>query len=314
MSVAQPTNIPASVKQRLLNLSRESGVEFNIILTKYALERLLYRISVSRLRDRFVLKGAMLFWVWRQSMHRTTRDADFLDLESTSLERLNLEFREICALNIEDDGVRFLPESVRAAEIRGHDTFKGVRINLTGMLGKANIPLQVDIGFGDACVPAAEFVDFPVLLDHPVPRLKASARETMIAEKFHAIVGLGMRNSRMKDYFDIYYLSLEFNFKGKELSQAFIATFGRQTTELPRRAPVGLSLEFSSDSTKEIQWKSFLIQKNVSDFEPKFEQVVTAICKFLMPPSSASAKGMDFVKNWPAGGPWRKKGGSDGSL
>jgi hypothetical protein len=113
VSVVHPTNLPASVKQRLLNLSQQSNVEFNVILTKYALERLLYRISVSRLRDRFILKGALLFWVWKQMLHRTTRDADFLDLESTSLERLNLEFREICALNIEDDGVRFLPESVQ---------------------------------------------------------------------------------------------------------------------------------------------------------------------------------------------------------
>jgi len=305
MSVAHPTNIPASVKQRLLNLSRETDVDFTVILTKFMLERLLYRISVSRFRDFFVLKGAMLFWVWRRSMHRTTRDVDFLDLESITLERLNLEFRELCALNIKNDGVRFLPESVRASEIRGHDTFKGVRINLTGMLGKANVPLQVDIGFGDACVPAAEFVDFPVLLDHPVPKLKASTRENMIAEKFHAIVVLGMRNSRMKDYFDIYYLSREFNFKGKQLSEAFIATFERQTAELPRRAPVGLSLEFSSDPSKKIPWKSFLIQKNVSGFEEKFEQVVAAVCKFLMPPSSASAKGMDFDKYWPPGGPWR---------
>ena len=314
MSVAKPTNIPASVKQRLLNLSRQSDIEFNVILTKYVLERLLYRISISRLRERFILKGAILFSIWTQTMHRTTRDVDFLDLESTSLERLNFEFREICELKTEDDGVQFLPESVRATEIRGHDTFEGARINLTGMLGKANIPLQVDIGLGDSCVPAAEFVDFPVLLDYPVPRLKASAQETMIAEKFHAIVGLGMRNSRMKDYFDIYYLSREFNFIGKELCQAFKATFERQTTALPQQAPIGLSREFSLDSIKEIQWKSFLVQKNVSGFEKKFEQVVAAVREFLMPPSSASAKRLDFDESWSAGGPWRKKGGSDGSL
>jgi len=314
MSVAQPKNIPASVKQRLLNLSQQSGVEFNIILTKYVLERLFYRISVSRLRDRFILKGAMLFWVWKQLLHRTTRDADFLDLESTSLERLNLEFREMCELKIEDDGVQFLSESVRATEIRGHTTFKGVRINITGILGKAKVSLQIDIGFGDACVPAAEFVDFPVLLDYPTPQIKAYAQETMIAEKFHAIVDLGMRNSRMKDYFDIFYLSREFDFKGKELSRALVATFERQATALPRRAPIGLSPEFSSDSSKKIQWKSFLIQKNVLDIETKFEQIVAAVRKFLMPPSSASAKGMDFVRYWPAGGPWRIKGGSDGSL
>lgn len=314
MSVVHPTNLPASVKQRLLNLSQQSSVEFNVILTKYALERLLYRISVSRLRDRFILKGALLFWVWKQMLHRTTRDADFLDLESTSLERLSLEFREICELKTEEDGIRFLAESVHAIEVRGHNAFKGIRINLTGMLGKAQVPLQIDIGFGDACVPAAEFADFPVLLDYPTPQLKVSAQETMIAEKFHAAVDLGMRNSRMKDYFDIFYLSREFDFKGKELSQALIATFERQATALPRGTPIGLSLEFSSNPIKKIQWKSFLIQKDVSDFETKFEQVVNGVRKFLMPPTSTSAKGMAFDKYWPAGGPWRKKGGIDGNL
>ena len=305
MNVAHSTNIPASVKQRLLNLARTSDIEFNILLTKYALERLLYRISVSRLKNRFVLKGAMLFWVWRKSMHRSTLDVDFLDLETTPMEQLAHEFRDICAFAVEDDGFRFLAESVRASQIRGHDAFTGARINLTGMLGKASVPLQVDIGFGDACIPPPELVDFPVLLNHPVPRLLASARETMIAEIFHALVGLGMRNSRMKDYFDIHSLSQEFDFKGSALIQALTATFERQKTALPHRAPIGLSAEFSMDPAKQIQWKSFLVQKDVQDFKMTFEQVVVAVRRFLMPPSSASAGGKKFDDFWPAGGPWR---------
>jgi len=192
MSVAQLTNLPASVKQRLLNLSRQTQVEFNVLLTKYALERFLYRMSVSRSRLHFILKGALLFGVWSKELHRTTRDADFLSLQPPSLERLASDFRKICEVQAEPDGIRFLLGSVQAQEIRRQNIFGGIRITLRGVLGKANVPLQIDVGFGDACIPPAKIVSFPVLLDFPAPRLRAYARETMIAEKFHAAVDLGM--------------------------------------------------------------------------------------------------------------------------
>jgi predicted nucleotidyltransferase component of viral defense system len=305
MTVAHPTNLPASVKQRLLNLSKQKNVEFNILLTQYTLERLLYRISVSPHRDRFILKGALLFWVWIQELHRTTRDADFLDIEPSSMDRLSLDFREICDLKTEADGVQFLPESVRATEIRGHNAFKGIRVNLAGMLGKAKIPLQIDFGFGDACIPPPELIAFPVLLDFPAPRLNAYARETMIAEKFHAAVDLGMRNSRMKDYFDIFYLSQKFDFKGKDLSEALIATFERQRTPIPWRTPRGLSYNFAMDPIKKIQWNSFLIQTNAMFIDKNFAEVVESVCKFLMPAARKAARGERFDLFWPPGGPWR---------
>jgi predicted nucleotidyltransferase component of viral defense system len=305
MSIAHPTNLPASVKQRLLNISRHKNIEFNVLLTKYALERLLYRISISPSRNRFVLKGALLFWAWEQDFHRTTWDADFLDLESPSQERLSSAFQTVCKIETKADGLHFLPESVQAEEIRGRAAFRGIRISLTGMLGKAKIPLQIDVGYGDALVPPAKFIRFPVLLNFPAPRLKACARETMIAEKFHAAVDLGMRNSRMKDYFDIFYLSQQYNFKGKDLSRAITATFQRQKTQIPSKPPLGLTPEFYSNPAKMIQWRSFLRQASISMADVNFDGVVSIVREFIMPAASAAANGESFNNFWPAGGPWR---------
>jgi len=314
MSAAHPTNLPASVKQRLLNISREKSIEFNVLITRYALERFLYRISISTYKRRFVLKGALLFWAWEADLHRTTLDADFLDLESPSLEGLTSTFQTICATKTDPDGLHFLPQSVLAEEIRGRAAFRGIRINLTGMLGKAKVPLQIDIGYGDALVPPAKYIRFPVLLEFPAPRLKACARETLIAEKFHAAVDLGMRNSRMKDYFDIFYLSQKHDFMGKDLSRAIGVTFQRQKTKIPLSTPLGLSPEFCSNPAKRIQWKSFLAHANVSLDRVDFDKVVASVRGFIMPPakSAAERKPFDFV--WPPAGPWIQSGEDDGSI
>ncbi len=305
MSDARPMNLPASVKQRLLNLSRETQVEFNVLLTKYSLERFLYRMSVSRSRTHFILKGALLFGIWSRELHRTTRDADVLDLKPQSLKRLVLDFRKICEAEVEPDGICFLPESVHAQEIRRQNMFGGIRITLLGVMGKAKVPLQIDVGFGDACVPPAEFVNYPVLLDFPAPRLKAYTRETMIVEKFLAVVALGMRNSRMKDYFDIFFLSQKFSFKGKDLSEALIATFEKQKTPIPRRTPRGLSSDFALDPMKRVQWNSFLVQTNAKNIENDFVEVVESIRKFLIPAAAAAARSIPFEKHWSPGGPWK---------
>jgi len=313
MSPDQLTNLPASVKQRLLNLSRLKNIEFNVLLTKYALERFLYRMGVSRYRPQFILKGALLFGVWSGELHRTTRDADVLSLRASSLEKLTEVFKKICETAVKPDGLEFLPESVHAEEIRRVNIFGGIRITLTGRLGKAVIPLQVDVGFGDACVPPPRIISYPVLLDSPAPRLRACARETMIAEKFQAMVNLGMRNSRMKDYFDIFFLSKKFAFDGKVLSAAIEATFGRPKTPIPWRIPSGLSDEFAVDPMKRTQWNSFLVQTDAMNLEKDFLEVVGAIGKFIMPPARAAARRKPFERKWSPGGPWRpKEKGHDG--
>lgn len=302
-----PFNLPASIKQRLLNLGRQTGEEFNVLLTKYALERFLYRIGISRFHDRFILKGALLFTLWKPAFHRATRDADLLDLEGSSLEDLLGVFREICEVKAEIDGVRFLAGSVRARVIREDNVYGGIRVNLMAMLGKAKIPLQIDIGFGDAVIPPPMEIEFPVLLPSPIPRLKAYPREAVIAEKFHATVVLGMRNSRMKDYFDIYILCQYFSFSGIELSRSIISTFKRQGTALPRETPLGLSSAFSSYPSKKTQWRHFLAQARASLTDLSFTTVVTAVEDFLMSPTLAAATGKKFDLSWPPEGPWQKK-------
>lgn len=302
MSKPNPSNLPASIKQRLLNLGKQTGEGFNALLTKYALERFLYRISISRFRHRFILKGAFLFSVWNPTLQRMTRDVDFLDMEKSSLQGLRDIFREISSVEAEPDGVRFIAESVRTRTIREDNLYGGVRVNLTAMLGKAKIPLQIDIGFGDAVVPPPQEIDFPVLLPSPTPRIKAYPQEAMIAEKLHAAVVLGMRNSRMKDYFDIYTLSRSFPFSGKRLSHAIISNFQRRRTALPQEIPLGLSAAFATEQTKNIQWRHFLTQAGLS-----FSTVITAIQDFLMPLVSTAIAGEKFDLFWPPGGPWRKK-------
>jgi hypothetical protein len=306
MSENRSKSLSASIKQRLLNLSRQSRIEFNTLLTEFALERFLYRMSVWRGRTHFVLKGALLFRIWSKELHRTTRDADVLVQPKTSLDRLTADFRNICKVKVEPDGIRFLSESVRAQEIRAQNVFGGVRITLKGIIGKARVPLQIDVGFGDVCVPPAKVVRFPALLDFPSPRLKAYARETMIAEKFLAIVVLGMRNSRMKDYFDIFFLSREFSFKGNDLVAALRATFERQRISIPGRVPLGLSAEFAADRDKRTQWRRFLIQTNAMDIENEFTKALEFIRKFLMPAAEAASKSTLFKKNWRPGGPWKE--------
>lgn len=307
MSKVVPSNLPASIKQRLLNLGKQTGQEFNVLLTKYALERLLYRIGMSRFRDRFILKGAMLFSVWKPSFQRMTRDVDLLDLERSSLQRLRDVFREICGLEAEPDGVRFIAESVRTRAIREDNLYGGVRVTLTAVLGKARIPVQIDVGFGDAVAPSPQEIDFPVLLPSPAPRIKAYPQEAMIAEKFHAAVMLGMRNGRMKDYFDIYVLSQCYTFSGKQLAHAIISNFRRRGTVLPHDAPLGLSATFGADPAKNTQWRHFLAGAGTSLPDPSFTAVVAAIRDFLMPPVSGASKGEKFDLFWPPGGPWQER-------
>jgi len=197
-------NVAASVRQRLRNLARQRGVDFQYLLVRYGMERLLYRFSRSEACDHFVLKGAALFSLWTDQPHRATRDIDLLGHGDNSIEHLEEVFRQICEVTVEDDGLTFFPDSVRGQVISPHDEYEGVRLTLTALLEKARIPLQVDIGFGDTVTPEPTVVEYPVLLDLPPPVLRAYSRETVVAEKFQAMVSLGMGNSRMKDFFDLW--------------------------------------------------------------------------------------------------------------
>ena len=212
-------NPAASVRARLLNRARETRQDFNLILTRYALERLLYRLSISPHADQFLLKGALLFDLWFDVPHRPTRDADFLGLGSAELPHLETIFRNICRVDTED-GMTFRPDTVQAAEIRKEANYAGVRVTLLGLIDGARCPVQIDIGFGDAVTPGPVEVRYPVMLpDFQAPKLQVYPRYTVVAEKLEEIAALGIANSRMKDFYDIWLLSRHFEFDGESASR-----------------------------------------------------------------------------------------------
>jgi hypothetical protein len=251
-------NLVASIRARLKQRADATKQDFNLTLTHYGLERLLYRLSISPHAPNYLLKGALLFSLWYDQPHRPTRDADLLGFGPGNVESAMNAFREICQIEV-DDGISFDAASVQGAVIRKEAGYGGVRIDLRATLDGARITLQVDIGFGDAVTPAAEAISYPVLLgDLPAPQLRAYPKYTVVAEKFHAICLLGIANTRMKDYFDLWTLLTEGTLEPTELRRAVEATFERRQLAIPSTLPTGLSDTFSRDVTKQMQWTAFL--------------------------------------------------------
>ncbi|MGJ7537631.1 MULTISPECIES: nucleotidyl transferase AbiEii/AbiGii toxin family protein [unclassified Variovorax] len=251
-------NIAASIRARLKQHANARKQDFNLTLTHYGLERLLYRLSISPHAPNYLLKGALLFSLWYDQPHRPTRDADLLGFGPDDVESAVSAFREICQITVKD-GIAFDAASVQGTVIRKEAGYGGVRIDLRATLDGARITLQVDIGFGDAVTPAPETVSYPVLLDDlPAPQLRSYPKYTVVAEKFHAVCLLGMANTRMKDYFDLWVLMTEGALDTTELQRAIAATFERRKLAMPSSLPVGLSDSFSDDGAKKAQWAAFL--------------------------------------------------------
>jgi predicted nucleotidyltransferase component of viral defense system len=298
------SNIAASVRQRLLKIIRETGDDANLVWTRYATERLLYRLSVSEYARDFILKGAMLFMAWTGQSYRPTVDMDFIGYGEESSERLAGVFRHVCDVEVEPDGLEFNPNSVKAAPIREEKEYQGQRITLTAFLGKARIPIQVDVGFGDVVTPKARIISYPTLLDFPVPRIRACPRETVVAEKLQAMVILGIANSRMKDFYDLYVLARDFAFDGAILTRAIQATFKRRHTEIPREPPLALTEEFGRDDTKSVQWEGFIRKGGLEQGVPELPDILLHLREFLLPPLKAASGTAPVPKNWSAGGSW----------
>lgn len=203
MTRGQHQNVAASARQRLLNISRQQGEDFQLILIRYAIERLLYRISKSKYFDQLILKGAMLFQIWSKQSHRPTRDIDFLGCGEHSESRYRRMFEDICMTEVDEDGLKFDMRSIQVSTMKENEKYQGIRITFNAHLGSARIPIQVDIGFGDVITPHPVDIEYPTILEFRAPRLKSYPRETVVAEKFQAMVALGIANSRMKDFFDI---------------------------------------------------------------------------------------------------------------
>jgi hypothetical protein len=291
-------NVAASVRQRLLDLSRERKEDFNLVLTKYGLERVLYRISQSKYRDLFVLKGALLFELWTQQRYRPTRDADFLAKGQNSPDRFVEIFSAICSVKVDDDGLLFDLAAVTAERITEDADYEGVRVKFAGHLENARIPIQIDLGFGDIITPAPIEAQLPTLLQMPAPKLLTYPRESVIAEKFEALISLGMANSRMKDLYDLRTLSREFAFDGVQLSDAVANTLKRRGTELPDRKALVFTPEFFNDEDKKRQWSAFC-DRNRSYVEQTTLQIICKeIEEFLAPLLNAVGTNMRFSRKW----------------
>lgn len=279
-------NMGASVRARLLKLAQERGQTFDLLLTRYALERLLYRLSTTKYRDRFILKGAMLMTTWFDRPFRPTRDVDFLGIGDSEPQKVLGIFREICGIAM-DDGVSFDFDALEIDQIRDEAEYGGLRLKTYAHVGGARVRVVIDVGFGDAVEPAVAELEYPVLLDLPAPKLRAYPPETVMAEKFEALVKLGQANSRMKDFYDIWLLAREHAFKGDALPRAIAATFARRKTDIPKERPVGLTKAFANDPAKQRQWKAFA---DAIDAElPLFAEVVEELAEFLMPHAVAAA-------------------------
>lgn len=302
MAKGKPKNLPASVRDRLLRLAQERGEDFNFVLARYAIERLMYRLSRSEHGRLFVLKGATLFHLWGVAAHRPTKDVDFLARGDNTPEHWIGVFRSVVETDVEPDGLAYDASSIKAEPISVEAEYRGVRVTMTANLGVARIPVQADIGFGDAVVPKPKVETLPVLLDQPAPRMKTYPREAVVAEKFHAMVLLGSLNTRLKDYFDLWLMARHFEFDGVLLAQAVAATFARRETPVPKELPAGLSRSFSEDGPKRQQWASFVERVAEEHRNVSLGEVAELLERFLMPVCLATS-GMG-IGRWSPDGGW----------
>lgn len=290
------TNSADSIRQRLLNLARARGEDFQFVLIQYAIQRLLYRLGISKYKEQFLLKGSWIFAVWSDKFHRMTRDVDLLGFSRNDIDYLVECFQQICALE-GNDGLMFNVASFKGEEITENGIYNGVRITGSATLARAIIPLQIDVGFGDAVVPKAQRTEVASFLDLPCAELRVYPVYTVIAEKFQAMVTLGLANSRMKDFYDILTIARMMPLDGAILLEAVTATFRRRETFFSSKLPFVLSTEFGTDDTKHKQWQAFL-NKNRLQTKTAFTEVIEKLNSFLGPVYLAGGGSPMFDKQW----------------
>lgn len=296
-------NIQASVHARLQTHAHATKRPFQELLQYYAMERFLYRLSQSPHRSRFVLKGALMLHVWDAPLARATKDVDFLGRLDNSLENLERVVREVCATEVELDGMVFDPAMVKTERIKEDADYEGVRIRFVGLLGKARVTMQVDVGFGDVVTPGEVSISYPALLDFPAPELSGYPRETVVAEKFQAMVYLRTMNSRMKDFYDVWLLGSQFAFDGTLLAQAIAATFVNRGTSI-ELTPIAFTPEFTEQPSTLAQWTAFRNRLPNAQCPERLSEVVTFLAEFLLPVARACATGESLELRWTPGGPW----------
>lgn len=304
MSKDKPENIAHSVHQRLLNKAKITDRPFNELFQYYAMERFLYRLCQSKYAGKYVLKGALMLRVWQAPMARPTMDIDMLGQTGNDIGIIVKQFKEICDVDVEPDGLEFDPESIRAERITEEADYEGLRLRIMGKLGNAHISLQIDIGFGDVVFPKPKRDVFPTILDFAPPELLCYSRESMVAEKFEAMVRHGELNSRMKDFYDIWLLARQFDFDGSILLEAVRKTFRNRKVEIPEHISA-----FMKDFAvrKEKQWQIFCRRLATKGISEDFGQVTKFVSDFLQPVADAIISAKSFDKYWNASGSWQKK-------
>ena len=297
-------NVAASVRARLLARSRETGEDFQFLLWRYVVERFLFRLSHSPYRDRFVLKGAMLFALWNEAFHRQTQDIDFAAYGDSETGDLVTALQQVCRTGVDDDGVVFHTDQIIMSTIRGTTDKGGTRYRFPATVGRARLTVQVDIGVGDSIQPPPEDAEVPTLLDDATCRVRAYPKEAVVSEKFHATVAHGEQTSRYKDFFDLYELARCFRFDGVRLVQALVATFESRSS--PTEAvPLSLTSGFYTDTARGDRWRAYLAKRGRLPAPMDFGAVGELVTLFLAPPWRALSRGDRFIATWPAGGPWR---------
>jgi len=303
MTNRRPQNLAASVHQRLLNKARETGRPFTELLQYFAMERFLYRLSQSPHVEKFVLKGALMLTVWRAPLSRPTMDIDVLGQTNNSVDSIIKIIKDICDQDVNADGLIFDANSVQGERITEDANYEGVRIRFRGKLGAALFAIQFDVGFGDIIIPSPLSIDYPTILEFPAPHLRGYTMESTMAEKFEAMVKLDILNSRMKDFFDIWLLSRQYDFDGETLAKATTMTFSARGTGIPSEPPP-LTDTFASDVTKVKQWQGFIRKNRLTDVPEDFGKIIKDLATFLGPIAISLAAGHAFKRIWKAPGPW----------
>jgi predicted nucleotidyltransferase component of viral defense system len=302
---AKLVNRPESIRQRLRDELRARNEDVQFGLSRYAIERFLYRLGLSRHRDRFILKGAALFALWGRAIYRPTRDLDFTGYGSAEEKDVLDAIREICTIPCDGEEIIFVPDSITAEEIREEDEYKGLRIRLIATIGESEIPVQVDIGFANAIEPPPQEVQFPTLLGDPAPQIRSYPLEAVISEKLHALISRGERNSRYKDFYDLYVLSRQFPFEGEKLSRSVQATFQRRRTTLGGAIPSAFQPRFYEEDARLRQWRSYLERNSLPGAPADFSIIGEELRSFLLPLWNALAEKSKLDGNWTPGGPWK---------
>jgi hypothetical protein len=298
-------NIEASVRALLQNKAKETNRPFAEVLQYYGMERFLYRFSCSEYVDKFILKGALMFTVWQVPQRRTTLDIDFSSTYGNQIATIEKVIRDVCKVSVAPDGLIFDSQIIKGQKIKEDADYEGVRVKFRGFLERARIPMQIDVGFGDVIYPKPKTINYPVILDFPKPRLKGYPAESVVSEKFEAMVKIGLLNSRMKDFYDIWLMMRQFDFDGLKLVEALKRTFRHRKTSLPQHKPLFAEEIYDEKSDRQTLWRAFLRKGDIKHAPEKLSTTAREIEKFLIKPLDVVNKTQEFEGEWKASGPWK---------